>query len=277
MNWSVVRESVKKYGMRNSNCLAIAPTATISNIAGCFPCIEPAYKNMYVKSNMSGEFIVNNNYLIEDLKQLGLWNQEMLEEIKRHDGSIQNIEVIPRHVRDKYKETFDIDPEWLIKLAAARGKWIDQSQSLNIFMKGTSGKKISDVYQLAWKSGLKTTYYLRSLAASSVEKSTLDIKKQESALRSSTLTDDVTTATSIDAPAVTRETAQPQAEPMVMARGKASTVETVQTIGFRVPETVSVAVAETPANSTTGATPSPIATAPSSLTTVADPECEVCQ
>ncbi len=174
LNWKPVRDHVKKYGMRNSNTMAIAPTASISNISGCYPCIEPIYKNLYVKSNMSGDFTVINSYLIEDLKKLDMWNEEMLKKIKFHDGSIQKITEIPQEIRAKYQEVFEIDPEWLVKIAAHRGKWIDQSQSLNIFVQGVSGKKLSDIYTYAWKTGLKTTYYLRSLAASQVEKSTVD-------------------------------------------------------------------------------------------------------
>lgn len=177
LDWTPVREHIKAHGMRNSNTMAIAPTATISNISGCSPCIEPVYKNMYVKANMSGEFTVVNEYLVADLKKLGLWNKDMLDMIKYYDGSIQRIEAIPHYVRNKYKEAFEIDPEWLIRLTAARGKWIDQSQSHNIFMAGTSGKKLNDTYMTAWKTGLKTTYYFRTLGASQIEKSTLDAKK----------------------------------------------------------------------------------------------------
>jgi ribonucleoside-diphosphate reductase alpha chain len=177
MDWAPVREHVKQWGMRNSNCMAIAPTATISNIAGCLPCIEPIYKNMYVKANMSGEFTIINHYLVEDLKALNLWNQDMVDKIKYYDGSVQHIDVIPQHIKDKYKEAFEIDPEWLVKITAVRGKWIDQSQSHNVFMKGVSGKKLNDIYLTAWKAGLKTTYYLRTLGASQIEKSTLDSKK----------------------------------------------------------------------------------------------------
>lgn len=176
-DWAPVRAHVKEFGMRNSNCMAIAPTATISNIVGCFPCIEPIYKNLYVKANMSGEFTIINKYLIQDLKKLDLWDQEMLEMLKYYDGSVQMIEKIPTHIREKYKEVFEIDPEWLIEITAARGKWIDQSQSHNVFMKGVSGKKLNDIYIKAWKLGLKTTYYLRTLGASQIEKSTLDAKK----------------------------------------------------------------------------------------------------
>lgn len=174
LNWKPVRDHVKKYGMRNSNTMAIAPTASISNISGCYPCIEPIYKNLYVKSNMSGDFTVINSYLINDLKKADLWSEEMLRRIKFFDGSIQKITEIPAEIRAKYQEVFEIDPEWLVKIAAYRGKWIDQSQSLNIFVQGVSGKKLSDIYFYAWKMGLKTTYYLRSLAASQVEKSTVD-------------------------------------------------------------------------------------------------------
>jgi len=175
LDWNLVREIIKNYGMRNSNCLAMAPTATISNISGCFPTIEPIYKNLYVKSNMSGEFTVDNHYLIQDLKALGYWNKTMLEKIKAHDGSINKISLIPQKLKDKYKEAFDVDPEWMIKAAAYRGKWIDQSQSLNIFSKTSSGKRLSDIYTYAWKMGLKTTYYLRTTGASGVEKSTVAI------------------------------------------------------------------------------------------------------
>lgn len=177
LNWSRVREHVKKHGMRNSNTMAIAPTATISNIAGCFPCIEPIYKNIYVKSNISGEFTIVNSYLIEDLKKEGLWNDELKERMKYYDGSVQMMPEMPQRLKNKYKEAFEIDGEWFIRHAAARGRWIDQSQSVNIFIKGTSGKKLNDVYIDAWKMGLKTTYYLRSLAASQIEKSTLDASK----------------------------------------------------------------------------------------------------
>jgi ribonucleoside-diphosphate reductase alpha chain len=153
--------------------MAIAPTATISLIAGCVPTIEPIYKNIYAKSNQGGDFVVVNTYLVEDLKKLGLWNDEMIKKLKYHDGNIAPIEEIPAHVRAKYKEVFDISPEWLIKAAAHRGKWIDQSQSLNIYYSGTSGADIDRIYQYAWEMGLKTTYYLRTLAASQVEKSTV--------------------------------------------------------------------------------------------------------
>ncbi len=173
LDWGPVRESVKKYGMRNSNCMAIAPTATTANISGAIPGIEPIYKNIYVKANISGDFIVVNTSLVTKLKELGLWSKEMLDKLKYHDGSIIDIPEIPQEVKDQYKETFQIDMRWLVKAAAARGKWIDQSQSLNIFYAGSSGQEISDLYMYAWEAGVKTTYYLRSLGASQVEKSTI--------------------------------------------------------------------------------------------------------
>jgi ribonucleoside-diphosphate reductase alpha chain len=177
LDWAPVREHVQKYGMRNSNTMALAPTATISNIAGCFPCIEPIYKNIYAKANMSGEFTVVNSYLVDDLKKLGLWDAEMLDQLKYYDGNVQMIERIPQKLKYKYKEVFEIDPLWLVKITAARGKWVDQSQSFNVFIKGVSGKQLNDVYLAGWKAGLKTFYYLRSLGATQIEKSTLDAKK----------------------------------------------------------------------------------------------------
>lgn len=178
MDWAPVREHVRMYGMRNSNCMAIAPTATISTIVGSLPSIEPIYNNIYTKSNVTGEFTVINEQLVNALKKRGLWNSEMLEKIKHYDGSIQNIPEIPQDIKDNYKEVFEIEPQWVIRQAARRAKWIDQSQSLNLFIKTESGKDISDMYIMAWESGLKTTYYLRTLGASAVEKSTIDINKK---------------------------------------------------------------------------------------------------
>jgi ribonucleoside-diphosphate reductase alpha chain len=173
LDWAPVRASVKKHGMRNSNVMAIAPTASTANLVGCIPCVEPIYKNIYVKSNKEGDFVVVNKYLVEDLKKQNLWNREMLNKIKYYDGSIQEIMDIPRELKLKYKEVFEIDSRWLIEAAARRAKWIDQSQSLNIFFSGTSGRELSEIYFHAWKLGLKTTYYLRTLGASQVEKSTV--------------------------------------------------------------------------------------------------------
>jgi ribonucleoside-diphosphate reductase alpha chain len=177
LDWSAVREHIRQYGMRNSNTMAIAPTATISNIAGCFPCIEPIYKNIYVKANISGEFTVVNAFLIHDLETLNLWNDEMLERLKYCDGDLSLIPEIPSRLKTKYLEAFAVDPFQLIRLAAVRAKWIDQSQSHNVFVRGTSGKLLSDIYFRAWRSGMKTTYYLRSLAASQIEKSTVSAAK----------------------------------------------------------------------------------------------------
>ncbi len=181
MDWTIVRKHVRSFGMRNSNCMAIAPTATISTIAGCLPSIEPIYKNIYTKSNVTGEFTVVNEQLINDLKKSNLWNDHMLSKIKHYDGSIQDIPEVPQFLKDRYKEVFEIHPEWVIRHAARRAKWIDQSQSLNLFIKTESGKDISDMYIMAWESGLKTTYYLRTLGATGVEKSTIDINAKHTA------------------------------------------------------------------------------------------------
>ncbi len=176
LDWAPVRDHVRTYGMRNSNTMAIAPTATISNIADCFPCIEPIYKNLYVKANMSGEFTVINKYLVDDLKQLNMWDQDMIDELKYYDGNVQMIDRVPQWIKDKYFEAFDLDPEWMMSLSAVRGRWIDQSQSHNVFMRGVSGKTLNDIYIKAWLTGMKSTYYLRTLGASQIEKSTLGSK-----------------------------------------------------------------------------------------------------
>lgn len=172
MNWDHVTAHIRAHGMRNSNTMAIAPTATIANIAGVYPCTEPAFKNIYMKENLSGNFIVMNDALVNHLIERGLWNKAMLEQIKSNNGSIQTIMEIPSDIRTLFKETFDIDMTWIVRAAARRAKWIDQSASTNIFVNSTSGKYLSDIYTLAWKSGLKTTYYLRSLGATQVSKAT---------------------------------------------------------------------------------------------------------
>ncbi len=177
LDWSLVRDSIRQYGMRNSNTMAIAPTSNLANITDAVPANEPIYKNLYVKSNQAGDFTVINSYLIEDLKKIGLWNPSIADKIKYFDGSIAQIAEIPANLREKYKEVFEIDPKWLIKAAAYRGKWMDQSQSLNVFYRGVSGKEIADVYMYAWEMGVKTTYYLRTLAISQVEKSTVNINE----------------------------------------------------------------------------------------------------
>ena len=174
LEWDALRERIRKHGMRNSNCLAIAPTATISNIIGVSASIEPSFKNLYVKSNLSGEFTIPDEYLVNDLKKLGLWDEVMISDLKYFDGALRQIDRVPADIRRLYATAFEIEPQWLIEAAARRQKWIDQAQSLNIYMAGVSGKKLDEAYKLAWLRGLKTTYYLRSLGASSAEKSTVE-------------------------------------------------------------------------------------------------------
>ena len=173
MDWDGLRERIKQHGMRNSNCLAIAPTATIANIIGVSASIEPTYQNLYVKSNLSGEFTVVNEYLVNDLKRLGLWDEVMISDLKYFDGNLAKIDRVPAELRNLYATAFEVEPRWLVEAAARRQKWIDQSQSLNIYMGGASGKRLDDTYKLAWKRGLKTTYYLRSMGATHAEKSTV--------------------------------------------------------------------------------------------------------
>lgn len=172
MDWSIVREHIKQYGMRNSNCVAIAPTATISNIIGVSACIEPTYQNLYVKSNLSGEFTEINEHLVRDLKDYGLWDDVMISDLKYFDGSLAKIDRIPEDLRELYATAFEVSPTWLVEAASRRQKWIDQAQSLNIYMAGASGKKLDETYKLAWLRGLKTTYYLRTIGATHTEKST---------------------------------------------------------------------------------------------------------
>src|SRR5690606_33596389 len=172
MDWNVVRERIKQYGMRNSNCVAIAPTATISNIIGVSACIEPTFQNLYVKSNLSGEFTEINACLVRDLKARDLWDEVMIADLKYFDGSLSKIDRVPQDLRDIYATAFEIEPTWLAEAASRRQKWIDQAQSLNIYMAGASGKKLDETYKLAWLRGLKTTYYLRTIAATHLEKST---------------------------------------------------------------------------------------------------------
>lgn len=180
MDWGSLKEKMKTTGMRNSNLMAIAPTATISNISGTTPSIEPAFRNMYVKENVDGSFIVVNPSLIDRLESLGLWNQGIIQKIKYHNGSLKNIDEIPETIQNIYATAFDIDSTILVEAAALRGKWIDQSASLNLFTSTTSGKKLSELYELAFRLGLKTTYYLRSLSATSVEKASIHESMQGS-------------------------------------------------------------------------------------------------
>ena len=152
---------------------SIAPTATISNIIGVSACIEPTYQNLFVKSNLSGEFTVVNDYLVRDLKARGLWDEVMIADLKYFDGSLSKIDRIPQDLRDLYATAFEVEPQWLVEAASRRQKWIDQAQSLNIYMAGASGKKLDETYKLAWLRGLKTTYYLRTMSATHAEKSTV--------------------------------------------------------------------------------------------------------
>ena len=174
LDWPALREVVKARGMRNSNVMAIAPTATIANITGVSQSIEPTYQNLYVKSNLSGEFTVVNPYLVTDLKARGLWDGVMVNDLKYYDGSVQAIDRIPEDIKAIYATAFEVEPRWLVDAASRRQKWIDQAQSLNLYINNANGKKLDITYRMAWYSGLKTTYYLRSLAATGTEKSTID-------------------------------------------------------------------------------------------------------
>jgi ribonucleoside-diphosphate reductase alpha chain len=172
-DWENLRDRIKTVGIRNSNTMAIAPTATISNICGVTQSIEPTYQNLFVKSNLSGEFTVVNPHLVKELKALGLWDEVMINDLKYYDGSVQRIDRIPDELKQLYKTAFEVDTGWLIEAASRRQKWIDQGQSLNLYMQEPNGKKLDALYKLAWIRGLKTTYYLRSMGATHVEKSTL--------------------------------------------------------------------------------------------------------
>jgi ribonucleoside-diphosphate reductase alpha chain len=172
LDWEALRGRIRRHGMRNSNCIAIAPTATIANIVGVSASIEPTFQNLFVKSNLSGEFTVANEYLVADLKQAGLWDEVMIADLKYFDGNLARIDRAPAALRRLYATAFEIEPKWLVEAGARRQKWIDQSQSLNIYMAGASGKKLDDTYKLAWIRGLKTTYYLRAMGATHAEKST---------------------------------------------------------------------------------------------------------
>ena len=173
LDWDGLRQRIKKTGMRNSNVLAIAPTATIANISGVSQSIEPTYQNLYVKSNLSGEFTVVNPYLVNDLKKLNLWDGVMANDLKYYEGSVQKIDRVPQEIKQIYATSFEIEPRWLVDAASRRQKWIDQAQSLNLYVAGASGKKLDITYRMAWLRGLKTTYYLRALAATTTEKSTI--------------------------------------------------------------------------------------------------------
>jgi ribonucleoside-diphosphate reductase alpha chain len=178
LNWEPVRAAVRAHGMRNSNTMAIAPTATIGNITGVIPSIEPIYKHLFVKSNLSGEFTITNPYLVEELKRQGIWDEEMVDDLKYFDGSIREIERIPDSTKAIFLNAFEIEPEWIIECGARRQKWIDMGQSLNLYLAEPSGKKLHQMYLLSWEKGLKTNYYLRTLGATQIEKSTMDVNKR---------------------------------------------------------------------------------------------------
>jgi ribonucleoside-diphosphate reductase alpha chain len=174
LDWDTLRDKVKSQGMRNSNVMAIAPTATIANITGVSQSIEPTYQNLYVKSNLSGEFTVVNPYLVHELKALNLWDSVMVNDLKYYEGSVQKIDRIPAELKARYATAFEVEPRWIVEAASRRQKWIDQAQSLNLYISGANGKKLDITYRMAWYSGLKTTYYLRALAATTTEKSTVE-------------------------------------------------------------------------------------------------------
>jgi ribonucleoside-diphosphate reductase alpha chain len=180
MDWDTLRRKIAKDGMRNSNCVAIAPTATISNIIGVDASIEPCFGNLSVKSNLSGEFTVVNSDLVRDLKRIGLWDDVMVMDLKHFDGSLSPMDRVPHEIKQLYATAFEVETRWLVEAAARRQKWIDQAQSLNIYMAGASGKKLDETYKLAWLRGLKTTYYLRTMSATHAEKSTISSGRMNS-------------------------------------------------------------------------------------------------
>ncbi len=201
LDWDALRNKISIHGMRNSNCVAIAPTATISNIIGVDACIEPCFGNLSVKSNLSGEFTVINGYLVRDLKRLSLWDDVMVVDLKHFDGSLRPIDRVPQEIKALYATAFEVDATWLVEAASRRQKWIDQAQSLNIYMAGASGKKLDDTYKLAWLRGLKTTYYLRTMGATHAEKSTVQAGKLNSVASGNT--SDTGSMNAMDAAAAT--------------------------------------------------------------------------
>ncbi len=228
MDWDVVRKSVAEHGMRNSNCMAIAPTATISTIIGVSQSIEPIYKHLYVKSNLSGEFTHVNTSLVNELKERGLWDAEMLDALKYFDGTLSEIERIPEDIRRRYVTSFEVDSRWLIECASRRQKWIDMGQSLNLYMCEPSGRKLHDMYFLAWSKGLKTTYYLRTLAATQIEKSTVDINKygvQPRWMKHKSASSDIAVERSSDAVLATDVPVAAVGEPLIVPATDMSSVQ----------------------------------------------------
>ena len=214
MDWDALRQQIAAHGMRNSNCVAIAPTATISNIIGVDASIEPCFGNLSVKSNLSGEFTVVNSYLVRDLKRLGLWDDVMVMDLKHFDGSLAPIDRIPHDIKALYATAFEVESQWLVEAAARRQKWIDQAQSLNIYMAGASGKKLDDTYKLAWLRGLKTTYYLRTRSATHVEKSTVTSSKLNAVSSGSSTQSNLASSAALEAAAaVSRAQAAADATP----------------------------------------------------------------
>ncbi len=293
LDWEPVRASIAANGMRNSNTMAIAPTATIANISGCFPCIEPIYKNIYVKANISGEFTIVNRYLVDELSELGMWNDEMLDQLKYLDGNLSLIPDIPEKMKIKYKEAFQVDPIHALRMTATRGKWIDQSQSHNVFMQGTSGKMLSDIYLSAWKMGMKTTYYLRTLAATQIEKSTLDASKygftqkreydsvaaspQESKAAKTVLTQAVQgqSVQSVVSPSASLSAAVPAGQGMVGAEAVAGSHPLMA--GRAASASVPSTRAEPPQRPTPKRAVEQTIKPEPKLCRIGDPECEACQ
>jgi ribonucleoside-diphosphate reductase alpha chain len=215
MDWDTLRRKIATDGMRNSNCVAIAPTATISNIIGVDASIEPCFGNLSVKSNLSGEFTVVNSYLVRDLKRIGLWDDVMVMDLKHFEGSLRRIDRVPEDLKVLYATAFEIETQWLVEAAARRQKWIDQAQSLNIYMAGVSGKKLDETYKLAWIRGLKTTYYLRTMGATHAEKSTVK-SGQLNAVSSGAASGDSSSVLATAQPITVAATPQPAATDVKM-------------------------------------------------------------
>jgi ribonucleoside-diphosphate reductase alpha chain len=263
LDWDSLRSRIRVHGMRNSNCVAIAPTATISNIIGVSACIEPTYQNLYAKSNLSGEFTVVNDYLVRDLKTRGLWDEVMVNDLKHYDGSLSRIDRVPADLRSIYATAFEVDPTWLVECASRRQKWIDQAQSLNIYMAGASGKKLHETYSLAWLRGLKTTYYLRTLGATSAEKSTTDKIGQLNAVSASGSAGAFSYSTTSNAGATTTANVSNAAN-AVSGAGSSSSVSSASSIAAAV-------AASNIGDIQLGETEVP------KFCAIDDPDCEACQ
>ena len=216
LDWDTLRTKVQKDGMRNSNVMAIAPTATISNICGVSQSIEPTFQNLYVKSNLSGEFTVINPYLVRALKDRGLWDSVMVNDLKHFEGSVQKISRIPEELKAIFATAFEVEPRWIVDAASRRQKWIDQAQSLNLYIAGANGKKLDITYKMAWLRGLKTTYYLRALGATSAEKSTINTGALN-AVKATTVAAPIAAVAQEVKPEVTAEDGFTTAAPVPMA------------------------------------------------------------